>query len=81
MRGFNRCIGFLIMRFNIVLVVLFLMGNIIYITIRVKDIASLIERSALLYIINLMPLALEEHINPIASIFKVQLSASANIYK
>ena len=68
------------MRFNIVLVVLFLMGNIIYITVGVKDIASLIERSALLYIINLMPLALRERINPIASIFRVRLSASINIH-
>jgi hypothetical protein len=62
-------------------VVLFLVENAIYITIRVKDVASLIKRSALLYIINLMPLALREHINLIASIFRIRLSAFINIYK
>jgi hypothetical protein len=47
----------------------------------VKDIISLIKRSTLLYIINLMLLALKEHINSIASIFKIRLSAFINIYK
>ena len=59
------------MRFNIVLVILFLVRNAICITIRVKDIASLIKRSTLLYIINLILLALGEHMNPIASISRV----------
>ena len=63
------------------LVVLFLVENTIYITIRVKDIISLVERFTLLYIINLILLALGEYINPIASIFRVRLSASTSIYK
>ena len=64
-----------------VLVILFLVENAIYITIRVKDIISLVKCSTLLYIINLMLLALEEYINPIASISRVRLSVSINIYK
>jgi hypothetical protein len=59
------------MRFNVILVILFLVRNAICITIKVKDIASLVKRFALLYTINLMPLALRKRINPIASIFKV----------
>ncbi len=80
-RGFNRYIGFSTMRVNVMLVVLFLVGNTIYITVRVKDIASLVRRSALLYTINLMLLALGERINPMASIFRVRLSASASIHE
>ena len=59
------------MWFNVILVILFLVGNTIYITISVKDIISLVERSTLLYIINLILLALREYINPIASISRV----------
>jgi hypothetical protein len=81
MRGFNRCIGFPTMRFDVMLVVLFLVGNAICITVGVKDIASLVERSALLCTINLMPLALGERMNPMASIFRVKLSASASIHE
>ncbi|KAH8773380.1 hypothetical protein F5882DRAFT_300135, partial [Hyaloscypha sp. PMI_1271] len=66
---------------NIILVVLFLVRNTICITIRVKDIASLVRRSTLLYIINLILLALGERINPIASIFRVKLSASTSIHE
>jgi hypothetical protein len=81
MRGFNRYIGFSTMRFDVMLVVLFLVGNAIFITVGVKDIASLVERSALLCTINLMPLALGERMNPIASIFRVRLSASASMHE
>jgi hypothetical protein len=63
------------------LVILFLIRNIIYITINIKDIVSLIRRFALLYIINLMPLALREYINLIASIFGIRLSTSINIHE
>jgi hypothetical protein len=59
------------MWFNIILVILFLVRNTICITIRVKDIISLVKYSTLLYIINLILLALGEYINPIASIFRV----------
>jgi hypothetical protein len=69
------------MRFNVMLVILFLVGNAICITIKVKDIVSLVKRFALLYIINLMLLALRERINLIASIFKVRLSASISIHE
>jgi hypothetical protein len=69
------------MQFNVILVVLFLMGNVICITVRVKDIVSLIKRSALLYTINLMLLALGERINFIASISRVRLSASASMHE
>jgi hypothetical protein len=64
-----------------VLIVLFLIGNAICITIRVKDIISLVKRFTLLYTINLMLLALRKHINLIASIFKVRLSASTSIHE
>jgi hypothetical protein len=80
-RGFNRCIGFPTMRFDVMLVALFLVGNAICITVGVKDISSLVERSALLCTINLMPLALGERMNPIASIFRVRLSASASVHE
>lgn len=63
------------------LVVLFLIGNAICITVKVKDIVSLVKRSTLLYTINLILLALGERINPIASIFRVRLSASTSIHK
>jgi len=69
------------MRVNMILVVLFLVRNAICITIRVKDVASLVKRSALLCTINLMLLALGERMNPIASIFRVRLSASTSIHE
>jgi hypothetical protein len=69
------------MRFNVILVILFLIGNAICITIRVKDIASLVKRFTLLYTINLMLLALRERINLIASIFKVWLSAFTSMHE
>jgi hypothetical protein len=69
------------MWFDIILVILFLVGNAIYITIGVKDITSLVKRSILLYIINLILLALGEYINPITSIFRIRLSISTSIYK
>jgi hypothetical protein len=81
MRGFNRYIGFSTMRVDVMLVVLFLVGNAICITVGVKDIASLVRRSALLCTINLMPLALGERMNPMASIFGVRLSASASMHE
>jgi hypothetical protein len=79
--GFNRYIGLSTMRVDVMLVVLFLVGNAICITVGVKDIASLVRRSALLCTINLMPLALGERMNPMASIFGVRLSASASMHE
>lgn len=81
MRGFNRYIGFSTIRFNVILVILFLLGNAICITVGVKDIASLVKRSALLCTINLMPLTLGERMNPIANVYRVRLSASASIHE
>jgi len=69
------------MRVNVILVVLFLVRNAICITIRVKDVASLVKRFALLCTINLMLLALRERMNLIASIFRVRLSAFTNMHK
>jgi hypothetical protein len=63
------------------LIVLFLLKNVICITVKIKDILSLVKRFALLYIINLILLALGERINPIASIFSVRLSAFASMHK
>jgi hypothetical protein len=81
MRGFNRYVGFSKMRFDVMLVVFFLVGNAIRTTVGVKDIASLVKRSALLCTINLMPLALGKRMNPMASIFGVRLSASASMHE
>lgn len=79
MRCFNRYIGFSTMRLDAVLVVLFLVGNAICIT--TKDVASLVERSALLYTINLVPLALGERMNPVASICRVRLTSSSSMHE
>jgi hypothetical protein len=67
------------MRFDAVLVALFLVGNAIYIT--TKDVASLVERSALLCTINLVPLALGERMNPMASICRVRLTALSSMHE
>ncbi|KAG9231343.1 hypothetical protein BJ875DRAFT_383176, partial [Amylocarpus encephaloides] len=82
-RGSNRYIGFSskIARFNILLVVLFLVRNVVCLSIKVKDVASLIKRSSLLYIINLVLLALGEHINLVVSFYGVRLSAYTSIYE
>ncbi|KAH8653957.1 hypothetical protein BGZ60DRAFT_386823 [Tricladium varicosporioides] len=63
------------------LMVLFLIGNAISITAGVKDVASLIERSALLCTINLVPLVLGERMNPIANICRVRLGTSASMHE
>jgi predicted ferric reductase len=79
MRGSNRYIGFPAIRFDVVLIVLFLVGNAI--CIYVNDVPSLVERSALLCAINLVPLALGERMNPLASISRVRLGASASMHE
>jgi hypothetical protein len=65
----------------VLLVILFLVGNAVCLSIKVKDIISLIKRFGLLYIINLIPLALGEYINLIASFYGVRLSAYISIYE
>ena len=79
MKGINRYIGFPTMRFDVVLIVLFLVGNAI--CIYVKDVASLVERFALLCTINLVPLTLGERMNPLANICRVRLGASASMHE
>ncbi|PVH68072.1 hypothetical protein DL98DRAFT_395368, partial [Cadophora sp. DSE1049] len=82
-RGSNRYIGFSskMARFDVLLVVLFLVGNAVCLSVEVKDVASLIKRSGLLCIINLVPLALGEHMNLVASFCGVRLSAYASMHK
>jgi len=63
------------------LIILFLARNTACLNIKVKDVASLITRSSLLYIINLVPLALREYINLVARFYGVKLNVYASIYK
>jgi hypothetical protein len=61
------------MLFNLGLISIFIVRNIIYLTLKVKDIISLIniitlvKRFSVIYIINLILLALREYINIITS--------------
>jgi hypothetical protein len=61
------------MLFNISLISAFMIRNIIYLTLEAKDIISLVnittlvERSNVIYIINLMLLVLREYINMVTS--------------
>jgi hypothetical protein len=82
-RGFNQYIGFSskTARFNVLLVVLFLIGNAVCLSVEVKDVASLIKRSGLLCIINLVPLALGEHMNLVANFCGVRLKAYASMHE
>ncbi|KAM0132883.1 hypothetical protein ACHAP3_006172 [Botrytis cinerea] len=68
-------------RFDVLLAVLFLVGNTVCLNVEVKDVASLIKRSGLLCIINLVPLALGEHMNLVASFCGVRLSAYASTHE
>ena len=63
------------------LVVLFLVGNAACFIVEVKDVASLTKLSGLLCIINLVPLALGEHMNLVASFCGVRLSAYVSIHE
>ncbi|KAH8650328.1 hypothetical protein BGZ60DRAFT_389188 [Tricladium varicosporioides] len=82
-RNSNRYIGFSsrTARFDVLLVVLFLVGNAVCLSVKVKDAASLTKRSGLLCIINLVPLALGEHMNLLASFLGVRLSAYASMHE
>jgi hypothetical protein len=61
------------MLFNLGLISIFMVRNIIYLTLEVKDIISLVnvitlvERSSVIYIINLVLLVLGEYINMVTS--------------
>jgi predicted ferric reductase len=82
-RGSNRYIGFSskTTRFDVLLVVLFLVGNAVCLSIEVKDVTNLTKRSGLLCIINLVPLALGEHMNLVASFCGVRLRAYASMHE
>jgi H+/Cl- antiporter ClcA len=82
-RGSNRYIGFSCKTtwFNVLLVVLFLVGNIVCLSLEVKDVANLIKCSGLLCIINLVSLALGEYMNLVASFCRVKLKAYANMHE
>jgi hypothetical protein len=82
-RGSNRYIGFSskIARFDILLVILFLVRNIVCLSIKVKDISSLTKRSGLLYIINLVLLVLGEYMNLVANFCGVRLRAYTSIHE
>ncbi|KAI9767709.1 MAG: hypothetical protein M1839_004370 [Geoglossum umbratile] len=54
-------------RFDVVLIVAFLVGNVLCTTIGVKDIPSFTRRTGLMSTINLMPLSLGGHLNLIVS--------------
>src|SRR5450432_2567218 len=59
----------------------FLIGNILYITIRVKDIPGLIRRSGLIFIIILMPLLLGGYMNLIANYCGIRLGFYARMHR
>ena len=82
-RGSNRYIGFSskIARFNVLLVVLFLVGNAACLRIGVRNIASLTKRSGMLCIINIVPLVLGERINLVASFCGVRLRTYTSIHE
>ena len=82
-RGSNRYIGFSskIARFDMLLVILFLVRNAVCLSVEVKDVASLTKRSCLLYIINLVLLALGEYMNLVANFCGVRLRAYASMHE
>ncbi|OCL05849.1 hypothetical protein AOQ84DRAFT_379187 [Glonium stellatum] len=68
-------------RLDGILIVAFVVGNILCITIRFKDISRLARRSGLMSTINLMPLSLGAHMNLIASCCGISLGANARIHR
>jgi hypothetical protein len=63
------------------MIIVFLVGNILCITIQVKDIPELVRRSGLISTINLMPLTLGPYINRIASYCGLRLDVYARIHR
>jgi hypothetical protein len=70
-----------IIRFNIIMIVAFLMGNILYITIRVKNIPGLTRRSGLISIIILISLSLRSNINLVVNYCGIRLDDYARIHR
>ena len=67
--------------FDAVLILAFLVGNVLCITVRVKDISGLTRRSGLMSTINLTPLSLGAQMNLIASRCGIRLSTYARIHR
>jgi hypothetical protein len=65
----------------VVIIIAFLVGNVLYITIRVKDVPRLTRRSGLISIIILMPLLLEGYMNLIANYCGIRLSSYARMHR
>jgi len=68
-------------RFDIVLLVLFVIRNIICLVFEVKDVAGFVERSGVICTINLVPLALGEHMNIVASWCRLSLGTYTRMHK
>jgi hypothetical protein len=73
--------------FDAGLIVAFVVGNVICLTLEVKDVATLVnvatlvKRSGVICTINLVPLALGEHMNMVASWCGLSLGAYARIHE
>ena len=68
-------------RFDLALIVAFLVGNVVCTTIRVKDIADLLRRSGLISTITLIPLLLGGYISLIVSYCGISLRTYSRIYR
>jgi len=60
-------------RFELLLIVTFLAGNIVSISVGITNISELIARSAKLFTVNLMPLSLGAHMNLIVNDYGISL--------
>jgi hypothetical protein len=65
----------------VVVIIAFLMGNVLYTTIRVKDVPRLIRRSGLMSIIILIPLLLGGYMNLIANHCGIRLGSYTRIHR
>jgi hypothetical protein len=68
-------------RLDAVLIAGFVVGNILCITIGAGDISGLIGRTGLMATVNLVPLALGGHMNPIVDCFGVRLGTYARMHR
>jgi hypothetical protein len=67
--------------FDVSLVVAFVVVNVVCLTLGVKDVASLVKRSGVICTINLVPLALGEHMNMVTSWCGLSLGAYARMHE
>ncbi len=68
-------------RFDLALIIAFLVGNVLCTTIQVKDIANLSRRSGLISTITLMPLLLGGHMSLIVSCCGISLRTYSRIHR